>query len=148
ACGGGLGLLASGREGGRLPRVTAWLGIVVGLIGGLTLVEHLTGLDLGIDTLLLHRSWGQGAADAPMRIGLPASVSFLLVGTALVLLGRGPRARGASAVCGVIVATIAMPPLVGRLYGAQQMYAIPGLTGIALQTTTILLALGIGLVAS
>src|SRR5262249_49961067 len=125
----GLALLVNGRESRRLPRVTAWLGIVVGLIGGLTLVEHLTGLARGSDPLLLRRWWGQGAADAPRRIGLPASVSFLLVGTALVLLGRGPRARGVSAVCGVIVATIATLPLVGHLYGAHQMYTIPGLTG-------------------
>ena len=144
----GLALVLSGIESRRLPRVSAWLGILVGLIGGLTLVEHSSGLDLGIDTLLFHRSWGQGAAAAPMRIGPPASISFLLVGTALVLLGRGPRARGASVACGVTVAAIAMLSLVGRLYGAEQMYMIPGVTGIALQTAAILIGLGIGLVAS
>src|SRR5262245_5754583 len=35
----GLALLVNGRERRRLPRVTAWLGILVGLIGGLTLIE-------------------------------------------------------------------------------------------------------------
>ncbi len=144
----GLALVLSGIESRRLPRVSAWLGILVALIGGLTLVEHSSGLDLGIDTLLFDRAWGQGAAAAPMRIGPPASVSFLLVGTALALLGRGPRARGASAACGVTVTAIAMLSLVGYLYGARQMYTIPDLTGIARQTASILLALGIGLVAS
>ena len=43
--------------------------IFLGVIGGLTLVEHATGLNLRIDTLLLERPWGQNAAAAPMRMG-------------------------------------------------------------------------------
>src|SRR5262249_44830536 len=35
-----------------------------------------------------------------------------------------------------------------HLYGAQQMYTIPSLTGIAMQTASMLLALGIGVVVS
>jgi hypothetical protein len=36
----------------RRRTVTSWLGVVVSMIGGGTLLEHVTGVDLGIDTLL------------------------------------------------------------------------------------------------
>ena len=61
----------------------------VASLGGLTLLEHLTGVSFGIDTLLFERSWGQAAAAAPMRMGPPASLSFLLAGLALGLLTGG-----------------------------------------------------------
>ena len=144
----GWALLLHASAGRRSRAVAVCLGALVALVGGLTLVEHLTGINLGIDVSLVERPWGQGAASAPMRIGLPASISFLVTGIALVLLTRGGRARGVSAACGVVVIVVAMLSLTGYLYGAEQMYTIPGLTGIAMQTAAVLLALGIGLVAS
>jgi len=120
----------------------------VAVISALTLFEHITGTNLGIDTLLFPRAWGQAAAAAPMRMGPPASLSFLLIGAALVLLHSGRRARCAAAAFGVAVIAIAALSLIGRLYGAQEMYTVPHLTGIALQTASTLLALGAGLVAS
>src|SRR5262245_20992403 len=144
----GLALLLHGLPGRRSRVATACLGALVALIAGLTLVEHLTGIDLGIDVALMNRPWGQGAASAPMRMGPPASISFLVTGIALVLLTRGGRVRGVGAAGGVAVIVVAMLSLTGYLYGAEQMYTIPGLTGIAMQTASVLLALGIGLVAS
>jgi PAS domain S-box-containing protein len=121
--------------------------VVVAVIGGLTLFEHLSGIDLGIDTLLFARPWGQFAAAAPSRMGPPASASFLALGTALVLLTSAVLGRGASAGLGVAVGAIALLSVTGHLYGAHQMYMIPRLTAIAFQTATMLLALAIGVVA-
>jgi len=143
----GLGLLVSGFPDRRWRALTPWLGTLVALVGGLTLVEHLTGIDPGIDTLLFDQTWGQAAATAPMRMGPPASTSFVLTGTALVLLHGRKRLQGTAAACGLAVMAISMLSIIGYLYGAQQMYTIPGLTGIALQTAVMLLALGIGVVA-
>ena len=124
------------------------LGWVVLLIGGLTIFEHLTGLNLGIDTLLFERSWGQAAAAAPMRMGPPASLAFVLLGTALVSAGRRPHARDPGGGLAVAVAAIATLSLSGHLYGAQQMYTLPRLTGIAFPTASMILALAFGLMAS
>ena len=121
----GLALLLHGVASRRARTLTSAAGLLVGLVGGLTLVEHLTGVDLGIDRLLFDRAWGQGAAVAPMRIGPPASLSFLAIGVALVLLGRGARARSVAAACGVLVVAMATLSLTGYLYGAAQMYMIP-----------------------
>ena len=92
----GLALLSAVR--GEPARAHAWLALLVGVIGGLTLVEHLSGVDLGIDTLLFQREWGQGAAAAPMRMGPPASLSFLLHRVALCSLDpRDERGRRVAA---------------------------------------------------
>src|SRR5262249_26491566 len=84
----------------------------------------------------------------PMRMGPPASISFLAIGAGLILLDGVGRARSLSAACGITVGAIATLSLIGFLYGAPQMYTLPGLTGIALPTALLLLALGLGLVAS
>jgi hypothetical protein len=48
----GIALLVHDRPDHRWRAVTSWLGAVVALIAGMTLIEHVTGFDLGIDTLL------------------------------------------------------------------------------------------------
>src|SRR5262249_61843431 len=85
----GLALLLHGLLGRRSRVATACLGALVALIGGLTLVEHLSGIDLGIDVVLMNRPLGQGAASPPMRMGPPAAISFLVTGIALLLLTAG-----------------------------------------------------------
>ena len=144
----GLGLLLN-LAGERWRPVARVLAILVSSIGGLSLVEHVAGVDLGIDTLLLERSWGQTAAAAPMRMGPPASLAFLIIGAALALSRSGTRARQTvAATLAVTAVAIATLSLSGHLYGAEQMYTLPRLTGIAFQTASMILALGLGLVAS
>jgi hypothetical protein len=60
----------------------------------------------------------------------------------------GARARRASAALGVAIVSIGMLSLTGHLYGASQMYMLPRLTGIAMQTASVVVALGVGLLAS
>jgi PAS domain S-box-containing protein len=139
-------LYTMGRRRWRPLQITCALAVAA--VGGLTLGEHLSGINFGLDTLLAERNWGQAAAASPMRMGPPASTAFLLAGAALVLLNRGLRARRMSAVLAMVVVTIPMLSLIGYLYGAAQMYTIPSLTGISLQTASVLLLLGAGLVAS
>ena len=62
-----------------------YLGVLVALLGGLTMLEHITGMNLGIDTLLCNRDWGQRASVSPMRMGLPAATSFIMLGVGLAL---------------------------------------------------------------
>ncbi len=141
---GGIALLL----GPRRPRVTRAAAAASAAIGALSLLEHLTGLDFGIDRLVVDASWGQQAAAAPMRMGPPASVSFLLTGTALLLATFGARARGVAAGLGVTSTALATLSLTGHLYGAEQMFTLPRLTGIAFPTASIIFLLGLGIVAS
>lgn len=123
------------------------LNMFTALIGGLTLTQHLAGWHFGIDTLLFYEPPGMKATFSPGRMGVPASMSFLLIGSALMLLPGEARRRSVAAALGVAVAAIALLSIVGHIYGAEQTYTLR-LTGIALQTATMIFALGIGLVVS
>ena len=139
-------LLIIGRPAARLT--IYWLGAFVAAIGGLTLVEHLTGIDLGIDTLLFDEPAGAPATVAPGRMGPPASASFLALGIALALSRLDWRARRVSVGLALAVLAISTLALTGYLYGAPAMYTIPRLTGISLQTATMFAAMSIGLMAA
>ncbi len=144
----GLALLFINVSQKPLTRIVRLLAGLVAFVGALILVEHLTGINLGIDTLLFNRPWGQSAADSPMRMGPPASTAYVMIGLAIILSTVPGPSRGLSAALGVAVLAIATLSLTGFLYGAHQMYKIPKLTGISMLTATVVLALGISLVAS
>ena len=124
------------------------LALFVAIIGGLTLFEHLSGLNLGIDTLLFNRPWGQRAAAAPMRMGPPASTSFLILGAGLILATCGARARLLASAIALALVAISSLSLIGYWFGSDQLYTVVHLTGIAFQMSTIVAALGIGLMAA
>jgi PAS domain S-box-containing protein len=113
-------------------------------IGGLTLLEHLSGVNLGIDQLLFSEPPGMPATAAPARMGPPASTSFLLLGAALASIDR-PRSAARVAVQLMAVATgcLALLPLVGYAYGTRALYGIARFTGIALPTTVLLEAVAV-----
>ena len=122
--------------------------VAVALVGGLTLSQHISGINLGIDTLLFNRPWGQRAATAPMRMGPPASSSFLILGAALLLATYSPRARRLASALAMLPVAIASLSLTGYLLGADQLFGVARFTGIAWQTSVVLAALGIGLMAA
>jgi PAS domain S-box-containing protein len=130
-------------------RASAAAGAAAGAIGLATLFQHATGVDLGIDTLLMFdRPWGRVATVAPGRMGLPSSLSWTLIGAGAILQRGDTRLRRAAAACGVLVTAIAALALIGHLFGADVLYSLPRLTAIAFQTSTILFAAGLALVAA
>jgi signal transduction histidine kinase/CheY-like chemotaxis protein len=80
-------------------------------------------------------------------MGPPASISFSFLGAGLWLLG-GNRARRVVSGMAIVPIGIALLSIVGHLYGASQLFAVARFTGVALQTATMLAALGVGLVAA
>ncbi len=128
-------------------RVSAGFALIAGLIGGATLLQHLTGVDFGIDRLLLTHNWGHSATVHPGRMGVPGSTSLLLTSIA-ILLSLTERTRGWSAAGGLVVVAITAVSIVGYLLGAKLFYTVPHLTTIALQTAILLLAVGLALVAA
>src|SRR5688500_12841741 len=65
---GGLALWLTFWNGKLLLRICAGL---IALIGSLTLLEHLTGWNFGIDTLIFAEPRGAAVTTAPGRMGLP-----------------------------------------------------------------------------
>src|SRR5688500_1278597 len=82
-------------------------------------------------------------------MGPNASLSLTLAGVALwSLYRRSARAIVRAQILGACIATLALIPLVGYLYGATQLYAIARYTGIAVHTGIALLMLGIAIMAA
>jgi signal transduction histidine kinase/ActR/RegA family two-component response regulator len=142
----GMALLiaALSRKGLWVARI---LGFFAGALGALTLFEHLTSYDLGIDTLLFEEPPGAAGTAAPGRMGPPAAASLVALGAALVFLKTGGRTRILTVALPMAVIAIGTLSMIGFFYGAQAMYSIPRLTGIAVQTATMLLALAVGTLA-
>jgi hypothetical protein len=129
-------------------RLSVILGLFVAMVGGATLFQHVSGIDLGIDTLLKRPTWGSKVG-VPGRMGPPASTSFILLGIALIFIGsRGGRARRAVPALGICVCLFATLALMGYVTGADRLYDVARLTEIAMQTASILLALGLAVVSS
>lgn len=128
-----------------MRRVAAAIGGIVGLVGAATFFEHLSGIDLGIDRLLISREWGQHAAMAPGRMGVPASISLSLVGLAFVL-SQWPGTRRLSVLAALVTGMIATLSIVGYTFNADPLFTVPRWTAISFQTSTMILALAAGLV--
>jgi len=117
-------------------------------IGALTLSEHATGRDLGIDQLLATEAAGAEATTSPNRMGPIASTTNTLLGMALLMsASRSTRRRGRSYVPALIGSIITILPLVGYAYGFSELYAVSRFTGIALVTAGALLTLSIAIQA-
>lgn len=117
------------------------------LLAGLVLSQHISGINLGIDTLVFERDWGQAAAAAPMRMGVPASTSYLLLGVATVLVSMKDRGRRMATWLAVATSMIAMLSITGYWFGANQLFGIAKFTGIALLTSSVIAALSIAMIA-
>ena len=133
---------------GRRPFATAFA-LLAGLIGLATLFEHMSGVDLGIDALLTFgRPWAGTATVAPGRMGPPAAASMILLALGLLSALGGKGARPAAPGLGLATVAIGTLSLIGYIFGADPLYSIAPLTGIALQTSTMTIAVGLGLVAA
>jgi PAS domain S-box-containing protein len=132
------------REPVWVARLLAGLAVSIAFV---VLLQHLTGINTGIDTLLIERSWGQNAATAPMRMGVPASTAFLLLGLALTLSTFGSEARKAASLMAIGTSLISLLSLTGYWFGADQLFGIARFTGIALLTSTLVAALSVAVMA-
>lgn len=132
------------------PEHRAIIRILGGLtltIGALTVFQHVSGVDLGIDTLIFYEAPGSPATASPGRMGIPASLSSTLLGIALLLLSF-KKLPGVASLLGLAVALLVWMPISGYLFGAPRLFAFVPFTSIALHTAFLLLFLGIGLVAA
>jgi hypothetical protein len=129
---------------GRIGKVSA---AFVGLLGALTLSEHIAGWNLGIDQLLVADEADAIANGNAGRMGPPASACFTLAGIALLLLHTHRRVAVAQLLT-MLVAFWSLLAIIGFAYRAEMLSAIGSLTGIALHTAAALFTLSIGLFAA
>lgn len=141
-------LLLSRPTQSKATRIAAGaLASLTTVIGGATLVEHITAADLGVATIAFTPTWGQEATAATGRMGPPTALCFVLLGVAALLLSRG-RAPGTTRTLGLIVTGITLIAVFGYVFGAPALYSMPHLTGIAFSTAVSLLVLSAAIVGS
>lgn len=106
------------------PGWKRWLRLTLGasavLIAGLTMVEHVTKLDLGIDQPELHR-WIQVNAAAPGRMSTGVCASMLLLGSALCLWPLAERRRYAGAAVQALVLLALLTAVLGLIVRELQL---------------------------
>lgn len=117
-------------------------------IGAATLVEHLSGINLGIDTLLVHPSYGMRAVTAIGRMGPPASTSITLLGIGILLAKAKAARRRAVPVLSIIVLAACSLSIDGYLFNADPLFAIARVTAISLQAAVIIWVLALALLVS
>src|SRR5690606_15352522 len=101
---------------GRHGLVTArGLAALAGLTGLLTVVQHLLGVNLGIDTLLFNEAPGSPATVSPNRMGVPASTTIALLAGVFWIWQAGSRSAVVVAIP-MLVLLISGLSIIGYLY--------------------------------
>jgi PAS domain S-box-containing protein len=122
----------------------AWVALVPAAIGGLTLGEYVTRIDLRIDELLAHDHLTDAAVH-PGRMAAITAGCFFLGGVVLAWrsLDRSVRYRLlAGALAGSIIASVGLSALLGYASALPRMYHLGGETATSLLSDVALLLLG------
>jgi PAS domain S-box-containing protein len=134
----------------RRARAAADLaGALVALIGLVTLLEYALGVPLGIDQLIFVEPIGSYGTLAPGRMALSTALSFVLVGSGLILLDVETRTgRRPTEYLAVAIVLLSWPTFVGYAYGIQNFLAIERYTQMALNTAIAFSIFGPALLAA
>ncbi|MFH8773298.1 SpoIIE family protein phosphatase [Streptomyces sp. NPDC017958] len=117
--------------------------VLAALIGGLTVMEYLTGAGLGIDELLFKDDAARMATEVPGRMA-PNTAAALMAGGVAALCASTPRLPAwTSQVPGLAVLTLGMLRLYGFAYAVPELERFGAYKGMALYTGMALVLLGI-----
>jgi len=140
---------------GYLSRPRAWkkhcsvfLALLVVLIAGATLSEYVARQSLGLDQWLFADSVISPGTHYPGRMAPNTAFAFLLLGSALILLSRGPRGALAAQVLALAGIFVALLALTGYLFNAQVFVSFFSLTGMALPTIAGFWLLGLAILCA
>ncbi len=125
-----------------------WLGAACALLvlgaSGAALVQHLLGVNLGADALLL-RVFARARQEAS-QTGAVAAAGLSLLALAVLAIDKRSRAqRSPLQPLTVAVLIVASVSLLGYLFDVEQLFSISRYTGIALPTAAALWLLALGI---
>jgi len=133
----------------RHVRSALWPSGIVALLASLTLLEYLTGWDLGIDQLFF-KPYFEIATAYPGRMAPLTAICFIFLSTALCFAGTAGRRPGRLAVSGLlacVVAVVGLIALLGYLTGIDSAYGWGAYSRMAFNTSIALILLGAGLLS-
>jgi PAS domain S-box-containing protein len=140
-------LIPGDAKSNRQSQLARALAVFAGIVGLLTLSQHVFGWNLGIDELLFREPPGMPGTASPNRMGPPASSCFCLMGIGILFATSKRRALCEIAqLLAVAVALVATFSLLGYIYGVTQMYGIAKYTGISWPTAVMFHVASLGLI--
>jgi hypothetical protein len=142
----GLSRMARERMERRDVAVAAACAAAICALGVLTLVEHLTAVDLGIDQALVRDAQEDGNPGLPGRIAPVTAFNFVLVGIALLCLGTGRRGTRIAGQTAVVL--VAMASVIALTADLLDVSLLPGYSQMALHTAVGFFALCIALLCA
>jgi diguanylate cyclase (GGDEF)-like protein/PAS domain S-box-containing protein len=140
----GIGLLLLALDRHQLGLIA---GAVVGTIGGLNVAQHLYGIDLGIDQLLMAH-YITVATSTPGRMAPNTALCFTLLGMAQMIAGRkqlGSNRWRAVGLVAALVLGLSTVAFSGYVVGLPRAYGWGQLTKMAVHTALTFMVLGAGL---
>lgn len=143
----GVSLWFACQEDVRGKRVAQIFALIVAAIGVLTAGEYLSGVDFGIDRLLMPDGDVSAiTASLPGRMSPHTAFNFVLAGCALLVSDASVRGRIRPAeLLAVMCGMVSLLALVGYVYSVAFLYRISAQTGMALHTAATFLLLSIGI---
>ena len=122
---------------------------IVALLGLLTLSEYLFGWNLGIDQMLFREPPGTVGTSDPGRMAPSTALNFSLLGFALLFPGRKTRlGLSSSEILTIPAIFLAATALIGYAYGAPDITGIGAYTRMAVHTSVVFIALGLGILVA
>ena len=137
----GAALLSLTRGQSQWARIGAGMAI---LVGGLTLIQYLFSVDLGIDQLFMHH-YVSVQTSSPGRMAPNTALCFVLSGLALVLAARGQALAAGFVV--MLMTVLSAIPLLGYVFDVESAYGWAKLTRMAPHTAVGFIVFGFGLSA-
>jgi signal transduction histidine kinase len=133
-----LWLMQTKRINQRNIRIAKILAIIVTFIGLLTLIEHLTGYNYGIDQILFTELPGAINTSSPNRMAFNAALSLVLVGSSILVLDKDIKIGWPLfQIIIIIEGLITFLAALGYAYQASDLYMVYNYTGIAIYATLI-----------
>lgn len=135
-------LLRKPSTSGWKRRVAQGFAVLVALVGLLTLTQHLFGWNLGIDQLLFTETVDEAGQSFPGRMGVAASLNFLLLGSTLLLIdARSARWFRVANIAVLVVMAVTVLVFLYYFYGIERFDPIALYFTIALHTVVAFLSL-------
>ena len=145
----GLGLAISlgtlnGRVATGLHRAAALLVLIV---AGATLFEHLAGISVGIDRVFFQ-DVTSAASPYPGRFAVQTGVAFLAAGVGTLVLGRRVLGVYASEVLALVSGIVGGMSLLGYMFGAPGLLSAGSSTQVSLPVSVALILTSVALISA
>lgn len=116
---------------------------LTGLVGLLTLAEHIWGLELHVDNLLLTQA--EAGAAHPGRMSTAAAASFVALSTTLLgLRADSLRLAWLARAAGLLPGLLGLLTIVVYAYGVRGLSGVAAFSTTALHTAILFMAVGTG----